>query len=143
MAEYFLKTTNYNPTANVWFDTAPENAALESDRMFMAVSLHNKNEVDAIHGVNTTYGQEPDGTYTKTHVIRGFSSVDAAETYVQDQLNSSFWQQNIFPWQRDNGVKSRTEITDASGNLVQLLHDNRSISVQGDGPSAWALYTPN
>jgi hypothetical protein len=143
---YTLKMTHYNTTANVFFETAPENAGLLPRLSQICQSIHEKNNVIspgiAYDIVDPIYAQEQDGTYTRTVLQTSFTSIDQAETRFNDFLNSPFWQENVFEWNKNNLVKGRFEVLDENGNMVRLLHDNRSISVQGTGPSAWAPYVP-
>lgn len=140
---YTLKMTHYNTSANVFFETAAENYGLITRFSEICQSINEKNNVEA--GTNhriETYGQDQTGTYIRTTLQLGFVSAEDVENRFNDMLNSSFWQENIFEWNKNNNVKSRHEILDENGNMVKLLHDNRGISVQGSGPSAWAPYVP-
>lgn len=136
---YILKQTHYNPISAVFFEEDPENANLLADRLVTHNSIYLKNNVDWMSR-QTSYGEE-DGVYTRTTTIP-FDTIEEAETFFNDIRNSLFWQQHMFPYYRDSGIKSRFEIVDQNDNLVQLLHDNRSITVAGDGPSAWEPYVP-
>ena len=143
---YTLKMTHYNTTANIFFETDPENAGLLPRLSEICQSIHEKNNVInpgiSYEIVDPIFGQEQDGTYTKTVLQSGFTSIDQAETRFNDFANSPFWQEHVFEWNKNNGVKGRFEVLDENGNMVRLLHDNRNISVQGTGPSAWAPYAP-
>jgi hypothetical protein len=138
---YSLISKFYNQTQNLFFETAPENASLLGRFAEMKASISLKHNYD-FHLVSRTTTQESDGTWVYTITSTNIPTVEDAETRYQDQLNASFWQDHIFEWNKNNNVKSRTEIVDSSGNLVKLLHDNRSIGVAGSGPSAWAPYVP-
>lgn len=137
---YILKKTHYNSSAPVFFMEAPENAILLADKQLVFASIYYKHGIDYAQ-VSVAYGQEPDGTHTRIET-QPFESVEAAESFFNDVSNSPFWQTHMFAWNRDNGVKGRFEITDEAGNLVKLLHDNRGITVSGEGPTAWAPYVP-
>lgn len=143
---YTLKITHYNTSANVFFETAPENAGLLPELNQISQSIHEKNNVIGpgldLNFQTLSYEQDQDGTYTRTYLQPGFDSVEQAESRFNDFSNSLFWQENVFEWNKNNGVKGRFEILDENGNMVRLLHDNRGISVQGTGPSAWASYVP-
>jgi len=138
---YTLKMTHYNTSANVFFETAPENAGLLARLSQTVASVHEKNNLDGGNQL-VTYSQDQSGTHIRTIMQLGFDSIEQAETRFNDVSNSTFWQEHIFEWNKNNGVKGRFEIVDDNGNIVQLLHDNRGISVQGTGPSAWVPYVP-
>lgn len=138
---YTLKFTHYNTSANVFFETAPENAHLLPELAQVGLSVYLKQNL-VWWGQTTVLQQDADGTYMRIHTQPNFDSIESAEVRFNDFQKSSFWQENIFEWNKNNGVKGRFEILDENGNMVKLLHDNRSISVQGSGPSAWAVYVP-
>jgi hypothetical protein len=138
---YTLKITHYNTSANVFFETASENAHLLPALAQVGQSIHMKNNV-VWNGQETVYQQDVNGTYMRVYTQPNFTSVESAETRFNDFSNSTFWQENVFEWNKNNGIKGRFEILDENGNLVKLLHDNRGISVQGSGPSAWVPYVP-
>ena len=138
---YTLKMTHYNTSANVFFETAPENAGLLPRLSQTVASVHEKNNLDA-GNQTVTYSQDQAGTHIRTIMQLGFDSIEQAETRFGDVSNSPFWQEHIFEWNKNNGVKGRFEIIDDNNNTVRLLHDNRGISVQGSGPSAWVPYVP-
>jgi len=138
---YTLKITHYTTSGNVFFETAPENVGLLARLSQVVNSIHEKNNVESGNQV-VTYHQDQSGTYIKTTLQPNFSTVEQAEGRFNDFANSTFWQENVFEWNKNNGVKGRFEVLDENGNMVKLLHDNRGISVQGAGPSAWAPYVP-
>lgn len=138
---YTLKMTHYNTSANVFFETAAENAGLLPRLSQTVASVHEKNNLDGGNQF-VTYSQDQSGTHIRTIMQLGFDSIEQAETRFGDVSNSTFWQEHVFEWNKNNGVKGRFEIVDDNGNTVRLLHDNRGISVQGTGPSAWVPYVP-
>ena len=121
---YILEVNHINNKEDLFFPDTNLVSVQETDEFFKnAKQKHIHNFVENKFQSSNTRFKREDGSYQRVGKIYFFKTIEAAEDYFKEVIaDGSNYRKIRRAWHQEHKIINETNILDASGNVVKVIH---------------------